>query len=367
MIAVLIPAFEPDAKLVRLIESIRASAAALPVVIVDDGSGPEHARVFEIAASLGCDVITHPYNRGKGAALKRGFAHVADRYPQHDVVCADCDGQHDVADIFRVAAALQSHHSAIILGTRQFGGDVPVRSRIGNGLTRIVFRLTTRTELDDTQTGLRGYPAWLVGWLRDIPGERFDYELEVLLAARRCGIELHELPIQTIYIAGNESSHFDPIRDSVRVYIPFVKFSASSLTAFAIDTALFFVLFAATGRLALAVVVARVASGTVNFVTNRRLVFAGGDRRTLLTAGRYAGLAGVLLVANYAALRTLVDDLAMPVVAAKLPTEVILFVASYQCQKRFVFRRRRVGRPAAVIDSQLAGDAQPSVERAKVG
>ena len=336
---ILIPAYEPDEKLVRLVTSIRAADPHQEIVVVDDGSGEEYAPVFAAVRDLGGDVIGHSLNLGKGAALKRGFAHVTERYAGHDVVCADCDGQHGVVDILRVAAALREHRAGIMLGARQFVGDVPRRSRFGNDVTRGVFRLATGLRLQDTQIGLRGYPAWMLGWLRTIDGDRFEYELEVLLAAKRAGFQLNEVPIATIYLDGNESSHFRTVRDSVRVYVPFVKFCLSSLTAFAIDAALFFTLAAMTGSLLVSVVGARLVSATFNFVSNRVAVFRGSRGRPLATAARYAALVGALMAANFALLRALTSDAGLGVVPAKLLTEISLFVMSYQLQRRVVFGR----------------------------
>jgi glycosyltransferase involved in cell wall biosynthesis len=228
----LIPAYEPDDNLVRLVASIRAGTGT--VVVIDDGSGREHAQTFDAVRALGGDVIGYPVNRGKGHALKHGFAHIAARYPGSDVVCADGDGQHTVGDLRLVADELLDHRDSVVLGARRFDGEVPAKSRFGNDLTRVVFRCATGRHLQDTQTGLRGYPAWMLGWLLSIDGARYEYEMEVLLAAKRAGIGFREVPVQTVYLDGNASSHFRPIRDSIRVYVTFLRFGLSSVTAFAL-------------------------------------------------------------------------------------------------------------------------------------
>lgn len=340
---ILIPAYEPDHELVDLVTELRTCGQT--VVVVDDGSGPEYLPVFQACRAVGCDVISHLPNRGKGYALKRGFRHIATHYPAHDVVCADCDGQHTLPDVARVAEAVHEHRAGIVLGARQFVGDVPARSRFGNDVTRLVFRATTGRRLQDTQTGLRGYPAWMLGWLQSIDGDRFEYELQVLLAARREGIELHEVPISTIYLEENASSHFHPVRDSIRVYVPFLKFSMSSLAAFGIDATLFFGTMAATGNLAASVVTARAISASANFAVNHRLVFAGRRRHPAGAAARYSALVVALMLANYLLLRVLTGPVGMGVVLAKLVTELTLFLASYQFQQRVVFRRRRIEIP----------------------
>ena len=332
---ILVPAYEPDERLVALVRAIRDVDPWQPIVVVDDGSGAAYAPVFAACRRLGADVIGHLPNRGKGFALRRGFAHVAERYPGLHVVCADCDGQHTLADIARVARAVHEHPDGVVLGARQFVGDVPAKSRFGNDLTRSVFGAVTGLRLQDTQTGLRGYPASLLPWLQRVHGDRFEYELRALLDAKRDGIALHEVPIETIYLDGNSSSHFRPVRDSVRVYVPFLRFGLSSLTAFALDATLFFVIMAMSGWLLAAVVLARLVSGAVNYLANHHLVFRSG-RSHAHSARRYVTLAASLLAANYALIAAL-TGLGVGLVAAKFATEATLFVASYQIQRRVVF------------------------------
>ena len=361
---ILIPAYEPDRRLVDLVADIRAAAPNQGILVVDDGSGPRYDTVFAAVRTAGAEVIRHAPNRGKGYALKAGFAHIAEHHPSHDVVCADCDGQHTLVDILRVADALAAHDKAVVLGARQFVGDVPARSRFGNTVTRVVFDVATGQRLQDTQTGLRGYPSWMLGWLQRIGGERFEYELDVLLAARREGFGFHEVPIETVYLDDNASSHFRTVRDSVRVYVPVVKFCLSSLAAFAIDAILFFALMAITGNLLVSVVAARVVSATVNFSVNRTVVFAS-SRRPRDAAIRYASLVGAVMAANYLLLRLLTGALALPLVPAKVLTELTLFVVSYQVQRRVVFRSRTGGGAAAgpVDPSAVEVPERPPVSR----
>jgi glycosyltransferase involved in cell wall biosynthesis len=352
---ILIPAYEPDTKLVDLLAAIRAEAPAQEVVVVNDGSGPAYQPIFDAAYTLGCTVLHHPRNRGKGAALKTGFAHIAHRWPGEDVVCADCDGQHRLGDIQRVAEALEIGSSPIVLGSRAFDGQVPLRSRFGNSVTRVAFAVATGRRITDTQTGLRAYRAELLEWLGRIGGDRFEYELNVLLEARQCGIDLAEVPIETVYLDHNASSHFRPLVDSARIYAPLVRFAMSSLGAFVVDFVTFVALIALGGGLAVSVVAARALSASFNYATNRRFVFnaeAGG----VGPAARYAGLVVLLLVANYSLLRLLAGGLSLNVVVAKLLTEVTLFLFSYLAQQRFVFAptsgRPRLGSSTAPSGSQ---------------
>ena len=215
--------YQPGPKLPRfLAEFLEAAPAGTDVVVVDDGSA---ADLDEVAA-LGCTVLRHDTNKGKGVALKTGLRHILGAFPGRAVVCADPDGQHHIEDILKVGAHLTEER--IVLGMREFSGeDVPWRSRFGNRLTSDLFHAATGRDLQDTQTGLRGYPAHLLPWLAEVPGERFEYEMNVLIEAARAGVPIDEVAITTSYTDGNSSSHFGSVTDSVRIYAPLLRQAVS--------------------------------------------------------------------------------------------------------------------------------------------
>jgi glycosyltransferase involved in cell wall biosynthesis len=340
---ILIPAFEPGDSLVRIVRELRDDSPWSIVLVVDDGSGPAYAPVFAAASAQGAEVIGYDHNRGKGFALKTGFRHVLAHYPDEAVVTADSDGQHRVTDIVRVAEHLSSRdHSepAIVLGGRRFAGNVPLRSRFGNSVSRVAFRLAAGLSIGDTQTGLRGFSSGTLPWLLTVEGDRFEYETRMLLATREAGIALEELEIDTVYLEHNASSHFRPIVDSVRVMRPLLTFAVVSLGSFLLDLVVLEVIFALSGSLVFSVVGARVVSGTANFLANRRAVFARsrvGIRRQAL---RYVGLALALLAASYASI-ALLTAVGAPLLAAKITTDITLYIASYLVQRRFVFARAK--------------------------
>ena len=353
---VLVPAYEPGDRLLALLRALRDAAPTARLLVVDDGSGPAWAPLFADVRALGCTVLTHPVNRGKGAALRTGFRHALDSWPGEDVVCADADGQHAPADVLRVADRLDG--GDVVLGVRGFTGAVPLRSRLGNALTRTLFRLATARDVRDTQTGLRAYAGSLLPELLTVPGDRFEYEVAVLLRVVRRGLPLHQEDIATIYLEGNASSHFRPVVDSVRVYAPLLAFLLSSLAAFLVDTAALLLLHALTGSLLLPVLAARLLSGSVNFAVNRRVVFSAGGRADVAGAAvRYAVLAGALLAANYGLL-TALTGAGLGLLPAKLVTEVVLVTASFAAQRRLVFRRSTAtGAPVAA--AHRAGQLVP--------
>jgi putative flippase GtrA len=322
-------------------------------VVVDDGSGPDYDRTFAAAEGAGCTVLRHARNRGKDFALKEGFRHIAAVSPVEQVVTADCDGQHSARDILRVGDRVADSAGVIVLGSRRFGPEVPLRSRAGNTLSSVMSAPVIGRRLRDTQTGLRGFPASTLEWLVEVPGDRFDYEFRMLLRAERAGVLIEELDIETIYLDDNASSHFRAVADSVKVVAPLGLFALSGLVAFAIDTLALLALTALTGSMLLAVIGARIVSASTNFATNRLVFDRRRATRTRHAAVRYFTLALVLLAANYGLLDALTNA-GVPLLAAKVVTEASLFVVSFTVQRDVVFSPgllssdtgSRLGRPA---------------------
>jgi len=346
-VIVLVPAYEPGHRLAPLVAGLFSADPDVEVVVVDDGSGPAFASTFMHVAASGATVLRHDVNLGKAAALRTGLDHARAAHPADDVVTADADGQHTVHDILRVADALRHDAAAatpaLILGCRAFSGRVPLRSRAGNAVARGVFRLAAGWALSDTQTGLRGIPSGLIAWVRDQPGERFAFEQNVLLRCRRDGVATREVPIETVYLDGNASSHFRPVVDSLRIMLPLLLFAGSSLLAFGVDTVLLLALTALTSMLVPSIIAARVVSASVNFAVNRRVVFRTGSTGSPTGQGRlprqalrYAVLALALLASNVVWLDAL-TRYGLPLVVAKIATEAVLFVTSYGVQRSFVF------------------------------
>ena len=148
---------------------LRAEArAGYGAVVVDDGSTMDRQWIFaQLEALPAVVVLHHPQNRGKGAALKTAFQTVWTwNDPTAYLVTMDADGQHLPQDAERVLQEARTHPGALVLGTRTFGRGVPLRSRVGNALTRVAFHLLSRTKVADTQTGLRAlaFPSLRICW-----------------------------------------------------------------------------------------------------------------------------------------------------------------------------------------------------------
>ena len=344
-VVLLIPALDPDQRLIELLNALRGTWHD-PIVLVDDGSDQAHRDIFRQAEALGCQVVRHARNLGKGRGLKTGFNYILTHFPQAiGCVTADADGQHTPADIALCADTLRSDPQALVLGCRDFSqGGIPARSVFGNRLTRGFMRFLCGVGVTDTQTGLRGISAGFMSYMLDIPGERFEYETNMLLETRTAQVPIREVSIQTLYLEGNKSSHFNPLVDSFRIYALLLKFCAASVVGFAVDIALFALftrLFApdlfGPWTIVVCTLLARLISATVNYLINRKAVFKSkqaakksGPRYALLCliqVGLSAGL--VTLCGNY---------LAGPLLLWKVIVDLFLFLLSFQFQRRWVFK-----------------------------
>ena len=354
----LIPAYEPDKKIKGLIDEIIEKG--FDIVVVDDGSGPDFAELFE-ELSRKATVLTHSENRGKGAALKTGLNYI-NKYMAYTesvltpagavtvsgrdavIVTVDADGQHLPDDVRRVAEISAQRRDALVLGSRALSEDIPARSRFGNTVTRHVYSAATGIHIHDTQTGLRAFHRSLIPRLLKIEGDRYEYEINMLMQLASEGVPIIEERIETVYENNNSGSHFRTVRDSFRVYREILKFSASSLASFAIDYGMYALLLAVTGaagianNLIISNIGARLVSGTANYIMNKRLVFRSrtGFARS---AAQYFLLAAFILAGNTIVLSTLAGTLGINRFAAKLITEVIFFAISWTVQKYVIFFR----------------------------
>ena len=137
------------------------------------------------------------------------------------VITADCDGQHSVNDVMRMAEQLcrcaAAGRQELILGCRRFDESTPARSLLGNRIISRGMKLIYGLELSDTQTGLRAIPNALLPEALRLSGQRYEYELNMLIFARKRDVQVTAVPIETIYLDRNKGSHYRPLLDSLRI------------------------------------------------------------------------------------------------------------------------------------------------------
>lgn len=344
---IVIPAYIPSESLPDL--TCRLTSAGLQVVVVDDGSGPGSAPVFQAVSEVaGVVMLRHAVNLGKGAALRTGINYALANFPNcPGVVTTDADGQHLFADIVAVANELAANPNHFILGVRSFGSNVPFRSRFGNLLTRALVRGVIGHRLKDTQTGLRGIPAALGRKLLCLSAHGYEFELDMLILSKHLGTPVMEVPIATVYEEGNPTSHFHPLRDSMKIYFVLFRFGILSALTSLIDNLVFAACFAMGTQIAMAQLVARGFAMSINYAAARRAVFLSrNDHRRALP--RYLLLVAANGLVSYLLLGFLNEKLGTGIVASKILAELLLFCASFAIQRDFVFTRRNSEeRPAA--------------------
>lgn len=372
-VPIIVPALDPDDQLPALLRNLLLDRRLRPIVLINDGSGPAAAPHLTAAAALpGVVRLDHPRNLGKGAALKTAIRYCLEHIPAcPGVVTADSDGQHTPTDILATAVALADHPGRLILGVRDFRAPgIPARSRLGNRLSRLTYRLAG-VRVTDTQTGLRGIPRALLPPLLDIPYDRYEFETVMLIEGARRKIPVHEQPIRTVYLNQNRGSHFAPLRDSVRIYRVLWRntmrqmrhFIATALASAALDLLLFSLLFhwllpgLGVPHLLGATLLARVVSALFNYLMNRKYVFQTPGHWDHRSFTRYATLCILLTGASYGGMRLL-----LPLVPTSRATllkagvDLTLFLVSFAVQKGVVFRARAVRAPSRLVPTPDAAN-----------
>ncbi len=225
---VLIPSYEPDELLVNTVTELVEND--FPILVINDGSGPEFEYIFDKVKPM-VKYLSYEKNKGKGGAMKYGYSQLLEFYPDAKyVITVDGDGQHALKDILRVYDKL-IETDQLVFGVREFGKDVPFRSKFGNYFSKTTRSLLTKTYIQDDQCGLRGFPIRYLPTMIKTPGNRYEYEMNQVTAFQMCQVPMYTLPIETIYLDSNSRSHFAPFRDTFRIQtIIFIHSIAAIIT-----------------------------------------------------------------------------------------------------------------------------------------
>lgn len=351
-IPVIIPAYEPDERLIELLNTLVDSERR--IIIVDDGSSSKCSEIFAKAKAMiephGGILLVHEVNKGKGKALKTAFDYIIKNIPDAiGAITADSDGQHTTECIGSVAKEFESYPNCLILGVRSFDGeDIPWKSKFGNKLTMKVLEFASGLKVSDTQTGLRAIPIAFMKELVDFGGDRFEFETEMLLETVG-RYEIREVKIRTIYESKeNHQTHFDPIKDSIKIYKilgrQFFKYIIASISSFVLDILVFTIcchlLRDVSAYITISTVIARVISACFNYFINYKKVFKSSETATR-SAFKYFCLAVVqmglsaLLVTWGVALTKISETV------VKIVVDTILFFISYKIQQTLVFASKK--------------------------
>ena len=359
---VLIPSLSPDERLPQYVEELLKAEYGL-ILVVDDGSAEKYQPIFDRLAKMdGCHVLHHDVNHGKGQALRTGFEYIMNHTDIQGIITADADGQHTVPDTLKLTETL-SEKEELILGSRDFSGkndQIPSKSRWGNRITSCVFRVLYGHWLPDTQTGLRAFPTSMVPAMLKVSGNRFEYEMNQLIFCANQKIPMTAVGIETVYLDENKSSHFHPVRDSIRIYKlllgSFLRYGAASILSFLLDTAVVALLMlwvfedrniaflgiTFASEALLAVPIARCISAPVNFLLNKNFAFQVKESKGAVW--RYIALAICSLVVTtllYGYLDHFVTNGFLHVLLY-IGIVFLMYMVNYRIQKAWVFPAEKV-------------------------
>ena len=350
---VLIPAYRPNNTLYSLVYNL--SLIFKYIIIIDDGSGVEYNEIFSRCVTISDNILFYRnvVNMGKGRAIKNGinysFNVLSDEIDAGKLigfVTVDADGQHTLNDICKCCNVFQNNNDKLVLGSRSFDKNVPLRSKFGNTITSFVMRIFYGIILKDTQTGLRVFSINDAKFFSSLNGERYEYEILMLIESSKRNIKIIEEDIETIYIDDNSSSHFNPIIDSYKIYkvilSEFFKFSFSGLFSFFVDISmfsLFIFIFKTMSEyyVIIAAVLARMISSLVNFTINKNIVFCNTDfiKNTIL---KYYTLVMVVLLISSLSTYLISSLFNGYEIIIKICVDFIIYFIDYQVQ-RMLFKQ----------------------------
>lgn len=207
--ACVIPALDAAETVPAVVAGLRGALPDALIIGIDDGSADGTGD----ALAAHCDeTIRFARNRGKGAALRTGFIAARARGCTQ-VVTLDADGQHDPAYAPLLVGALSA--ADLVVGARaRLGTAMPLQRRLSNFLATAAIGAVSGCRIDDTQSGFRAMRLAVLDGV-DPPGDRYEFETELLIAAARAGFRIRCVSVPTIY--RGTASHFAGVRDTVRI------------------------------------------------------------------------------------------------------------------------------------------------------
>ena len=340
--AVIITIYKEDRQTVDLCSRL-AELGAENIVIVNDGCN-KATDFFNDLVSIGCHIVDLEEGSGKGASLKAGIKFAYENlYDISGFITADADGQHRAEDIMKVSRALELRPDNLILGERdKRKSRLRFMQKFGSKVSSVYFRIITGVKCKDTMTGLRGIPATLYQVMIDTKGDRFDYEMNFLTKCADLKIPFYYVNIIAESSPVQESS-FRILKDTYLIYKTPLKFATASIGCTVVDLVLFTLLTyllpaSLQWNVALATLMARVVSGSINFLINRKMIFANSGKANK-QAVRFIILFFCVMCAS-TVIVSLLSFIPIPATLIKAIVDLILWAVNYTVQRKWVFKEK---------------------------
>lgn len=314
------------------------------IVVVNDGCKLSNGFKTELT-SMGCHIVNLQPNNGKGASIKAGIKYAHDElYNIKGYVTIDSDGQHKAGDAMKIMRAMELRPECLVLGKRDLKkSKAPFLTKFGNKISSMYFKVITGVGCKDTQTGLRGIPASLYELAMDTKGDRFDFEMNFLTRCADRKVPFYNLNIIANY-SDNEKSNFKLVKDTYLIYRTPLKFATASVGCTVIDLVLFTMftyLLPSTlmWNVALATLLARLVSGLINFLINRKMIFKN-DAKARQQLVRYVVLFCCIMCAS-TVIVSLLSHIPIPVTLTKAIIDMLLWTVNYTVQRKWVFKESK--------------------------
>lgn len=344
-IVLLMPAYNPGEKMVSLIGELKKDFQT--IIVVNDGSDAKSQQYFDMIKNQ-VVLLSHAKNIGKGAALKTGFKYILEKHKDaYGVVTAGVDGQNSTLDILRCCKEFIEDKSVTVYGCRNFleDDDISEETKIDNELTSHMLRLYSGIDISDTLTKLRVFPIKILNELMMVEGDRFDYDLNVIFRLSELNITIKEVLVDALRVEPPRKFLVKRIADRIRIYLVFLKFCMSSLVCYTVDLISFSVIkhfiypFTPVWYIYLSTMIARVISGSLNYSVNR-LVFK--TKVDVGTAGkRFLILWFVQMCLSAFFVNAISNMSPYDPIVIKMIVDTLLFLASYQFQRKWVFKNKK--------------------------
>jgi glycosyltransferase involved in cell wall biosynthesis len=337
---ILIPAYKPSEDMITFMSRLRQISNEA-VLIINDGSGHDFDKMFDhVRRFQNVFVVNHEVNKGKGAALKTGFKYALSNFPDvKKIITADADGQHHENDVKKIIEYMKEDENSLFLGSRTFGKEVPFRSKIGNIITRNIFRYIYKVKISDTQSGLRGLQVSHLKHFLDIPYNGYEFETEMLLKCSKNNIKIKEISIETIYKDNNSSSHFNPLLDSLKIYFVIFRYTISSLLSALVDFLVFILVYPLINNILISTYASRCVSLFVNYSLVSKKVFVDSEKKG--TFVKYITLVIISGALSSGLIYILSRKMGIPVNISKIISETILYIVNFVIQKEVIFKKAK--------------------------
>ena len=213
---IVIPCLNPNKSLTKLIKSLQEKAED-KIIIVDDGSSNNFN--FDFLNNQNVKVLRKKKNIGKGGAIKFAIKYLIENKLKTDgIITVDCDGQHGINDIVNFQETIKNNKDSFIIGYRSVNKSImPIKSYIGNSLSKILYNRILKYNFKDPQCGLRYIPFKMFSEILRIKENRYEFETICLKKVLEKKINIIQLGIETIYFNNNRNTHFKPIIDTMLI------------------------------------------------------------------------------------------------------------------------------------------------------